>query len=281
MLDLQLPEDFGSEIFTVRDLISRLEQQSGIAKRGGGAARQSWNHILSEESLKREEDLKVPIAGAMASVLKFIILKAAYFFLFRIFLRLETRGLNHLPEKGPYLICPNHQSYLDPFLVSSVLPYRIYSKMFFVGYSELFTGAFMKMAAKFANIVPVDPDAHLLRAMKTGAYGLRKELILCIFPEGGRSFDEELQNFKKGAAILSRELMVPMVPVGIQGAHKVWPRGSNRIRPHKVSISFGEPLFPLDNQSGDPYQPIIERLRNAVASLIHRKDAKNAKKLKE
>ncbi len=266
-LDLQLPEDFGSEIHTVRDLIDRLEQQSGIATRTGATARQSWKNILSEESLKREEDLTVPLAGSAVSLLKYVILKLLYL-IFRIALRLEVRGLNNLPEKGPYLVCPNHQSYLDPIVLSAVLPYHIYRKMFFVGYSEFFSGWFMKLAARFTNIVPVDPDAHLLRAMKIGAYGLRKGLVLCIFPEGGRSFDEEMQDFKKGAAILSNELKVPMVPVGIQGTHKVWARNSNRIRFHKVRLGIGKPLYPSQSEATDPYQENLERLRNAVQNLI-------------
>jgi long-chain acyl-CoA synthetase len=266
-LDLQLPEDFGSEIFTVRDLINRLEQQSGIVKHSGATVRQSWKNILSDESLNREEDLQVPFAGAAASIFKFLILRLAYF-LFRTLFRLETRGLSNLPSKGPYLICPNHQSYIDPFVLISAFPYRVYSNMFFVAYSEFFSSRLMKLAARFANIVPVDPDAHLLRAMKAGAYGLRRNRILCIFPEGGRSYDEDLMEFKKGAAILSRELSVPMVPVGIQGTHKVWPKGSNRIRLHKVKIEIGEPIFPSQSDSGDPYQMEIDRLRNSVASLI-------------
>jgi long-chain acyl-CoA synthetase len=264
-LELQLPEDFGSDIFTVRDLINRLEQQSGIAAGKGAAARQSWTDILSKSSLAQEEDLNIPISGPIATILKFFMFKFLYI-VFRVFFRLEYRGLKNLPEKGPYLVCPNHQSYVDPIVLLSILPYRICSKMFFVGYSEFFSGRFMKWFAKFANIVPVDPDAHLLRAMKTGAYGLQKGLILCIFPEGGRSFDEEMQDFKKGAAILSDELGVPMVPVGIQGTHKVWPRNSNRIRLHKIKIEIGKPLVPSPGE--DPYETDISRLRAAVQNLI-------------
>jgi long-chain acyl-CoA synthetase len=76
--------------------------------------------------------------------------------------------------------------------------------MFFLGYSVFFQGWFMKLVAHLTNVISVDPDAHLLRAMKAGAAGLRSGLILGIFPEGGRSFDGELQTFKKGAAILSQ-----------------------------------------------------------------------------
>jgi long-chain acyl-CoA synthetase len=268
-LDLQLPEDFGSAIHTVRELIGALEQQSGIAGRGGGAVRQSWKDILSEESLKRKGNLKVPFAGKAISLFKYAVLKLLYL-LFRALLGLRARGLKNLPEKGPFLICPNHQSFIDPIVLLAILPYRIYCKMFFVGYSEFFSGRLMKLAARFSNIVPVDPDAHLLRAMKTSAYGLRKGLILCIFPEGSRSFDEELQDFKKGAAILSKELAIPIVPVGIQGAHKVWARNSNRIRLHKVKIDIGKPLYPSQSVTSDPYQETTELLRAAVQTLINK-----------
>jgi long-chain acyl-CoA synthetase len=267
-LNLELPDDFGADIFTVRDLILQLEQQAGVAPRAGGISRQSWKSILSEESLRNEETIPLHISGAAGSILKHVCLRLIYCGLLRTLLRLEARGLEHLPEKGPYLICPNHQSYLDPFVLTSVLSYRIFRRMFFVGYSVFFNRRFMKLFARLTNIVPIDPDAQLLRAMKAGAFGLRKGLILCIFPEGGRTFDGELQEFKKGAAILSRELAVPIVPVAIEGTYQVWPRDSLRIRPHKVIISFGELILPSQSDAADPYQADTDRLRASVESLI-------------
>lgn len=270
-LNLQLPDDFGAELHTVRDLVSRLELQAGVVTRPGEASRQSWKTILSQESPGEDEAMLFRQPGAAASLLKYVCLRLIYFLLFRTLLRLEARGLQHLPRKGPYLICPNHQSYLDAFVLVATLPYGVFRKMFFVGYSVFFEGWIMKTVARLTNVVPVDPDSHLLRAMKAGACGLRNGLILCIFPEGGRSYDGELQVFKKGAAILSRELSVAVVPVGIQGTHEVWPRDSKRIRLHKVKVHFGEPIVPSPSSAADPYQADTDRIRNAVASLLPRK----------
>jgi long-chain acyl-CoA synthetase len=267
LLHLQLPEDFGSEIFTIRDLITRVELQAGAAPRSGVSSRQNWNTILAASSLDEEES-SLHVSGTIASFFKYLLLRFIYYFLFRTLLRIETRGIKHLPEKGPYLICPNHQSYLDAFVLVSTLPFHIFRRMFFVGYSFLFTSWHMKLAARLTNIVPVDPDAHLLRAMKAGALGLRKGLILCIFPEGGRSFDGKLQGFKKGAAILSRELSVPIVPSAIMGTHEVWPRDSLRIRPHKVTITFGELLSPGESKEVDPYLAETNRLHCVIAEML-------------
>ncbi len=267
-LNLQLPDDFGAEILTVRDLITSLEQQAGIVSTAGAQERQSWTKILSEDSITEEEAGQFHLSGTSVSILKYVLLRLVYYLLFRTLLRIEIRGLKQLPAKGPYLICPNHQSYLDPFVLSSVLPYRVFRDMFFVGYSAMFTSRLMKLVARLTNIIPVDPDAHLLRAMKAGAYGLKTGRILCIFPEGGRSFDGSLQGFKKGAAILAREMSVPLVPVAIQGTYRVWPRDSVRIRPHKVRIEFGPPMQPSQGRAADPYEEDTNRLREAIASMF-------------
>jgi long-chain acyl-CoA synthetase len=267
-LNLELPEDFGAGILTIRDLISALEQQTGIVTRSGTASRQTWKTILSREAQSLEETAQFRMSGTALSLFKYICLRLVYYLLFRTLLRLKAHGFHYLPKKGPYLICPNHESYLDPFVFLSVVPYRTFRRTFFLGYSEFFSSGIMKLVARLTNIVPVDPDAHLLRAMKAGAAGLRSGLILCVFPEGGRSYDGELQEFKKGAAILSRELSVPIIPVAIQGTHQVWPRDSVRIRPHKVRIEIGEPVIPSQSDAADPYQDDIDRVRKSVASLI-------------
>lgn len=267
-LGLQLPDAFGAEVLTVRDLILKLEEQAGVAAPSAGAGRQSWSKILSSESLARDDSARFRLAGAPVAFLKHLLLRAAYYLVFRTFLRLEVKGIERLPKQGPYLICPNHQSYLDGFILASTLPYRVFRDTFFVGYSPLFSGRFTGWAARFMNIVPVDPDAHLLRAMKAGAYGLREGRILCIFPEGGRSFDDSLQSFKKGAAILSREVGAPMIPVAIDGTHRVWARDSMRIRLHKVRMEFGTPILSSQSDTLDPYQADTDALRTSIASLL-------------
>ena len=73
--------------------------------------------------------------------------------------------------------------------------------------------------------MPVDPDANLVRAMQAGAFGLRHGRVLVLFPEGERSPDGTPRTFKKGAAILSTHLGVPIVPVAIRGVFEMWPRG--------------------------------------------------------
>ena len=193
-----------------------------------------------------------------------------FWLVFKIFLRLEVKGLENLSaaearasagakhdrsgegnalanaQASAYLICPNHQSFLDPFVLCSNYKFSLFQNVFHVGASEFFTNKFMQFIARMLNVVPVNPDTELMRAMKISAIGLKHGKVLNIYPEGERAFDGELHGFKKGAAILATELDLPIVPVALDGLQNVWARNSWKIRPAKVKITIGKPFYAKD-----------------------------------
>jgi long-chain acyl-CoA synthetase len=158
---------------------------------------------------------------------------------------LEVTGLEKLPTRGPFIISPNHQSYLDPFVLACVLPWNIFRELFAVGTSDIFGFAFMRPVARWLRVLVVDPDANLIPAMRGGAFGLRLGRVLMLFPEGERSINGEPKVFKKGVAILSTHLQVPIVPVAMDGFYEVWPRGKHFFqRFNALRMSFGDPIYP-------------------------------------
>ncbi len=160
---------------------------------------------------------------------------------------MEVSGLEELRRiKRPFLICPNHQSFLDPFVVASSFDYDTLKNSFAVGATEFFKNSLMQSIARLLNTIPIDPDTQLTKAMKAGAVGLKYGKILNIFPEGERAFDGDLHGFKKGAAILATELDMPIVPVALDGLYKVWARDSGKINLAKVKLRFGKPFYPKD-----------------------------------
>lgn len=165
--------------------------------------------------------------------------------------RISVTGREHLPERGPYIITPNHQSYLDPFFLCSVLPYGVMRQIFVLGATEYFETPLTAWLARRLNLVAVDPDVQLVEAMRAAAFGLTHGRILLVFPEGERSIDGTVRHFKRGATVLSRHLNVPIVPVAIDGAFDVWPRNRKfdwrrAIAPprHRVRIVIGQPVLP-------------------------------------
>jgi 1-acyl-sn-glycerol-3-phosphate acyltransferase len=103
---------------------------------------------------------------------------------------------------------------------------------------------------------------------------LQQGEILCIFPEGARSIDGEIKPFKKGVAILAKELNRPLLPARLIGSFEIWPRGESFPRPHPLTIIFGPPVTVEELLSQEPippeadlYEVITARLRDRVAAL--------------
>jgi long-chain acyl-CoA synthetase len=149
----------------------------------------------------------------------------------------------------------------------------VLEKTFHVGASMYFTNTAMAQLAHLINVVPIDPDTELLRAMRAASTGLRAGKILNIYPEGQRSFDGQLHDFKKGAAILATELKLPIVPVALDGAFRIWPRKSWRFRLAKVRIRFGEPIDAAAISSTEPdeevgYEKVTVELKQRIQQML-------------
>lgn len=254
-LGIQFEPEETTSILTVGDLVELADRKIS----GEGSSRSTfpsavqaldtnvkaksyWQETLNDTSTNLPELQPLLNRNRLTVFLAYLLLRLIYFGA-RVLLGMEVKGSAVLKQlKPPYLICPNHQSYIDPFLVCSVLPPDVLKHILHVGASRYFTGFVTSQLARLINVVPIDPDIHLLRAMRVGAAALREGRILNVYPEGRRSFDGQLGIFKKGAAILATELNVPIVPMAIDGTYRIWPRGSLRIRLAKVKISFGQPI---------------------------------------
>jgi long-chain acyl-CoA synthetase len=270
-----IPEEETQRLYTVRELAeSILAHSTGR----GGEESAAWDALLSPARI----DASVLDAAlgphGLISIAIFTAIKLLRL-LVRPGVRVEVRGLEHLPATGPLIVAPNHQSYLDPFVLLSALPLRIARQMFFVGATEYFETRLTRWLAKQLSLVPVDPDAGLVSAMQAGAYGLRRRRILVLFPEGERSIDGTVKRFKKGAAILSQQLQVPIAPVAITGLFEIWPRNRplawRRLVPGsgtRVGLTFAAPIMPATVVGAgatptEAYDAITEAVRGSVDEM--------------
>ncbi len=222
LFDTKIPDEIAQNLFTVRQLVEavRPKQPTTVSP---GVSGDPWGKLLSDlpeedplfANLLKPHRLFLPVA--------FVVLRMWYT-LSRLLFGLRVTGIEHIPTQGPFLLCANHQTYLDPFFLVSALPLRAIRDIFFVGASEYFATPFRQAAARLMRVAPVDPDTNLVRAMQAGAYGLSHGKILVLFPEGERSIDPEVKKFKKGAAILSIFMQTPIVPAAFDGGFDLWPR---------------------------------------------------------
>jgi long-chain acyl-CoA synthetase len=257
---VRVAEEAVQQAFTVRQLADAFQgaQTDGVADLQ--VRHDAWPTLLQSTTLTATQQEFLRRDRRVTAAVLFVTVRALSALLFRP----RVRGLENLPASGPFILSPNHQSYLDPFALVSVLPFRIFRQLFFVGAAEYFETPLSAWLARQTNVIPVDADAKLLPAMQAGAFGLRTGKVLVLFPEGERSIDGTVKKFKKGAGLLSEHLDVPIVPVAIDGMFDIWPRHRapswSRLLPwsgHRVDIAIGAPLPPAQR----------ERLRDAVDEL--------------
>jgi long-chain acyl-CoA synthetase len=266
-------EAVASEVYTVREMVEAV--RAGTRTEADHWESAGWDAVLATEPDDPEVvNVGRPPGGASA----FWYFAGRFFYLFcRDACQLKVNGLEKLPERGPYLICPNHQSLLDAPVVLSLLPWAISSQVFHLGTSEIWGWGWRRKLARTLRLIPVDPDSNLVAGMRAGAYGLRRGKILILYPEGERSIDGAPKKFKKGAAILSIHLRVPIYPVAIDGFWEAWPRGKPPQRLSKLTVRFGDPILPppLGENPEAAYAQLTAELRRRVVEMweeIHKKN---------
>jgi len=269
---VEMTGEDAAKLLTLREVIGFVESRVDASAIGGATDAVRWRDILRGSDEVPEEILPVLKENLPGALLAFAVMKTAYL-VFRVFLRLEVKGLENLRRmEAPFIICPNHQSFLDAFVLCSTYDFKTFRKTFHVGTSEIFGGPLMSRLARLIRVVPIDPDTNLIRAMRAGAAGLNHGKILNIYPEGERGFDGKLHPFKNGAAILSTELGVGILPVAMDGLFKVWPRDSNRIRPGKVRITFCAPIQSdrTVDESGIDFSKLTSDMKSRIQGELDR-----------
>jgi long-chain acyl-CoA synthetase len=272
-LGIELKPDEAATVQTIAELaqLANTKVETGIGAGELARARFCWHDALAQPALpeKRPEEVQELLKPKPGAALVAYAILRIFYGISRLLFRMEVNGTEVLMRiKPPFLICPNHQSYLDPFIVCSAYPRRVLNEVFHVGASMYFGNNLMAQLARLINVVPIDPDTHLLRAMRAGAAGLSAQKILTIYPEGQRSFDGKLHEFKKGAAILATEMKVPIIPVAVDGTYLVWPRNSWRFHFAKIRIMFGEPIDAQQIAAGLTAEAAYEKLTEVLTQRI-------------
>ena len=267
-----VPESQLGGIYTVRELLDAVLESAASAAMSDKNVRPTrafagWSAVLREDPTDLAT-LRITKPRRLLDPILFSLSRLICWW-WRLVSRVDVRGIENLPRNRAYLLCSNHQSFLDPIILLSVLPYGALKHMFAVGTSEIFGSGLMRQVARMMKVVVVDPDANLVPAMRSGAYGLRHGLALVLYPEGERSIDGTPRIFKKGAAILSTHLQVPIVPVAIEGFYDAWPRNRRFQKFAPLKIRIGKPLQPPPEAqaSEETYAKYTAQLKETVVSM--------------
>jgi glycerol-3-phosphate dehydrogenase (NAD(P)+) len=158
---------------------------------------------------------------------------------FLVYLRMGRIGREHLPRSGPLLLAANHRSFLDPFVIGTLVRRPVY----YMAKRELFERRIVAWFLNGLGAFPVDRGASDQEAMRTAREILRRGDCVVIFPEGTRTRSGPLRQPRRGVGRLALETGAPVASVSVIGTEHV--RRGWRIRPRRVRLRAGRPLrFP-------------------------------------
>lgn len=159
----------------------------------------------------------------------------------KLFYKFEVSGVEYIPEKGPYIICANHQSHLDGMWIMAAGKQKIKLEDFCcMAKQEHLDSGISRRGLRLTGGIPVARGANTSPALKRVLECLQQGKVVLIHPEGTRTTDGKIGEFKSGAEKIALEADVPILPVRIEGAYEIYPK--NQKLPHMIRKGGRYPL---------------------------------------
>lgn len=192
--------------------------------------------------------------------LKYRLVRGTARVLLRTFWGLQVEGLHRLPSP-PYIVAANHSSEVDPLILGASLPGHL---IFLVSrHLEQFPLLFRLIRA-FDPIL-VRRGLADIAGVRTAIARLAGGETVVIYPEGRVVQEQELGPLHAGLGLIALRAAVPVVPVAISGAARMWPLGTRWPRPSRIEVRIGAPIIA---GSGDDARTLTARLRDALLDLL-------------
>lgn len=188
--------------------------------------------------------------------------KGVMFFVNCVGVRVEIKGIERIPA-GTCIFAANHTSSADAPAVVGAIPRRIAILL----KRSLFDWPIVGQAFHLAHFIPVDRfnRESAIDSIERATAALRDGQSFLIYPEGTRSPDGRLKEFKKGTAVMAIKAGVPLVPVACSNAHRIMEKRKLTIRPGKILVEFLEPIDPI-KYSLEDREILIKELHDRVAA---------------
>lgn len=215
----------------------------------------NWSEILKEKI-----HFQLPKSWPTQS---FIIKSAKN--LFKLYFKFNGNGLNNLPE-GAAIITPNHQSFFDGLFVTAFLKRKTIKNTYFYAKRKHVKNRFLKFMAHRNNVIIMDMNVDIKESIQKMAAVLKEGKKIIIFPEGTRTINGKMGEFKKTFAILSKELNVPVVPVAIKGAYEALPAGKKFPKPfRKIEVDYLKPVYP----NGHNFDTLTQKVKELINEQVY------------
>ena len=235
---------------TVEKLANYIKENRGERK---------FEEINWKEYLNQEKNITLPNSNIAIHLIK-----ALLWLPLTLYIRVKKSGIENIPNDRPVIFAGNHQSFLDAFIFGYATPFKYLVNSYSLAKIKHFNKGYLKFLANHSNVVLVDINKNLGEVLQTMAKVLKEGKNIVIFPEGARTRDGEMLEFKKAFAILAKEMEVDIVPFGIRGAYETFPANSKLPKPAQVEIKYFEPISSKDKS----YEEIVQETRDTLIKWV-------------
>ncbi|HEX6547469.1 MAG TPA: lysophospholipid acyltransferase family protein [Candidatus Dormibacteraeota bacterium] len=166
----------------------------------------------------------------------------------------------------PAILAANHSSHADTSLLLFALPQRTRERTVVAAAADYwFKRPWLgRFVALWLNTFPFSRTGGPQAVLSSSSELLKSGWNLLVYPEGTRSLDGRLQEFKPGVGFLAAETGAPVIPLHVRGSHQVMPKGQKLPLPAPVRIRIGKPIQP---QRGESARALTQRVEAAVRKL--------------
>jgi len=162
-------------------------------------------------------------------------------------------GIENTPKDKPFILAANHSSFLDDLAIVPILVNHLNKRVHMYCNDRFYKNKIMAFFLRWAGCIPISIQTGNKetnkKAFDLALRYLKKGEPVGIFPEGGRSHDGEMREAKTGIAKLALTANVPILPIGIVGSHKVFPKGAKFPKFKRFEIKIGKPFYLYGNEN--------------------------------
>lgn len=267
----------GAAIFEYRTINRLSDYIEKNADELGESTTMGLAQSLRDDDLKKIENYvdKLLKPSYLFKLTKKIVTSSIYF-LANIIFKIKIIGVENIPKNEPVIFCANHASFLDGLVLTLATKNHLKSHFVALAAEDYFDR--FQFITLLGDLIPFDRTGNEYALRKNFKYielCQRAKKSFVLFPEGTRSKNGKLQDFKLGAAWLAEKTGLKVVPVYIDKTHQLLPPGNMFPKPGKLSVTFGEPLSieqqvtsnDIESSSLLRYQDFTVKLRSAIAAL--------------
>ena len=180
----------------------------------------------------------------------------------KIYFRIQRNGREKLDPK-PKIYVSNHQSFIDPLILGSLLPKSILYNTIFLAIDWYFKKFPLKLLVSNGNVILIDINKNIRKSVEEIVGYLKSGKNVLIFPEGARTKDGKVAEFKKVFAIISKELGIDVQCLGIKGGFEAYSRYMKFPKPKKIKVAVLDIIKPEGS-----YEEIAEKAKEIITKYV-------------